>query len=115
SSQNAENEGDAYLHLLAVVALGRVMQRRFFIDDASGGLMCAASEARNVCGPLSTGMQLGMQHHSGFGGCLCMEFCRKTNLKQNIFHDIRAVRPLERERLPLERNIIEAPARGRLA
>src|SRR5690606_23940184 len=47
--QTAENQGNGYHVLDAVVAVGRVMQRPFFIDDANGGLMCADSEARNVC------------------------------------------------------------------
>ena len=54
-------------------------------------------------------IKLRVQLHRRFHGGLRMKLGRVADLEEHVLHHVGAVRPLEFELLPAERNIVEAP------
>ena len=53
--------------------------------------------------------KLRVQLHRRFHGRLRVKLRRIADLEQHVLHHVGAIRPLELELLPLERNVVEAP------
>ena len=72
----------------------------------------------DVGGGFTGGLHLAVQRHGRLHGGLGMELRRERNFKQHVLHHVRAVRPLEAERLAVERDVVEprsAPSAPRVA
>ncbi len=89
-----------------MVAIGRVVQGAFLVNDADRRLVRADGYFPDV---VETILQLRMQLHGTFDCGLRMEFRREGNLEQHVFHDVRTVGALELEFLALEQHVVETP------
>ncbi|CAG9196978.1 hypothetical protein BCAR13_120040 [Paraburkholderia caribensis] len=109
SRQAPENQRHGDHVLDTVIAVGRIVQRAFFIDDADGRFVRADRDLRDVFDTPAARAQLLMQRHRRFSSRLRMEFRGERNLEEHVLHHVRAVRTLEPERLSFEQHVVEAP------
>ncbi|CAB3773046.1 hypothetical protein LMG29739_06363 [Paraburkholderia solisilvae] len=97
-------------HVLdAVIAIGRVIQRPFLVDDADGRFVRADCDLRDVLDAFALRGKLRVQRHRRFDRGLRVELGRKRNLEQHVFHHVRTVRTLELECIAVEQHVVEAP------
>ena len=99
-----EPDGDDVLD--AVVAVGRIVELAFLVDDADCRFVRGDHDFFDVGDAVA---YFRMQHHCAFGGGLAVELRRERNLEQDIFHHVRAVLARELERLAFEQHVVEAP------
>src|SRR5690606_27189366 len=97
SSKSAENQRYSNHILDTMVAVGRIIQRPFLVDDTDGGLMCADTDMRNISRCLAPFTQFTVQSHGSFHRGLGVELCREGNFKEDMLHHVRTVWPLELE------------------
>ena len=92
-----------------MVAVGRVVQRACFIDDARAGFLRFYGDSFHLAQPTR---HLLMQGQGGFHGGLRMKLRGEGDLEQHIFHDIRPQGALEDDLLAPEQRILEPPVFG---
>ena len=92
-----------------MIAIGRVIERAFFVNDADAGFMRANGDFPDVGFGLAEFFQFTVNRHRRFHCCLRMEFSGEGNLEQHVFHHVRAVGALEFECVAFEQHIIESP------
>src|SRR5256885_1874567 len=107
--QAAEDQRHRDHVLDAVVAVGRVRERPFLVDDPDGSLMCPDPDLFDVCHGFPEFFHFLKNLHGAFHRGLRMEFRRVGDLEQHVLHHVAAERALELERLALEEHVVEAP------
>ena len=91
------------------LAIGKVVERALFVDDADRRLLGADAHALDIIRRLSERLEALMNDVRGLDGRLRVELCRVRDLEKHVLHDVRAERALELERLALEEHVVEAP------
>src|SRR6185295_17637338 len=89
--------------LQAVIPVGRIVEGSCLADDADRGIMRGENSAFNVG---KTVLHEQVQLHRAFHRRLSMELGWEGDLEEDVFHHIRTVRALERERPALEEDIV---------
>ena len=85
-----QRHGDHVLN--AVIAIGGVIERTFFIDDPNCRFVRADRDLPDVLDFPTRLRERRVQDHCGFHGRLRVEFSRERNLEEHVFHHIRTVR-----------------------
>ena len=94
-----------------MVAVSRVIERPFFVDDANTGFVGANGHFFDIRRRFACCLHLFIERHRRFNCRLGVELRREGDFEQHIFHDVRTVRALEAERFTFEGDVVEAPHR----
>ena len=98
SREPAEEQRNRHHVLYAVIAVGRVSQRPFLVDDAEEGFVGAQSDLANVLSGFAEAAEPRTQGHRSLDRGLRVKLGWVTDLEQHILHHVGAVGPLEAER-----------------
>ena len=83
-------------HVLdAMVAISRVSQRSFLVDDSQAGFMSSDRDPSNVRSGLPQTNKMESDRQGRFNGGLRVKFRRVADFEKHIFHYIGAVGPLK--------------------
>lgn len=82
---------------IAMIAVGWIIQRTFFVYDTDTGFMGPYRDFFDVINRFTGFSQLLMQCHVCFHRCLRVKLSRERNLEQDVFHHIRYIFALEFE------------------
>src|ERR1700704_822175 len=108
-AETAFDQADRHHVLDAVIAIRRIVQRAFLVDDADRRLVGDDLYSFYVVEAiLDLRMQLDRRLHRG----LRVELGREGDLEQHVLHHVGAVAPRKPERLAAKEDVVEAPDPG---
>ena len=84
-SEVALNQTDSAHVLNAMVAIGGIIERAFFVDDADGGFVGGDDDIFDVVQAI---FHIRVQRDRAFHRGLRMELSRERNLEQHVFHHV---------------------------
>ena len=100
------NQRDCNHVLDAVVAIGRIVERTGFVDDAYRGLLRFDGDLFYVVEPV---FHIAVQFHCRLDRSLGMKLSRIGDLEQDVFHHIAVIALREVECSSIEQDVGETP------
>src|SRR5690606_26556280 len=99
SGEMTVNEPNGRHVLDAVIAIRRVVERSFLVDDPHGRLMRLDNDLLDI---LQSAGYLWRKCNRRFDRGLGMELGRERDLKEDMFHHVRSEGPLQDDFVPFE-------------
>ena len=88
-----------------LLSISEVVQLSLLIDNTDGCFLSPNPDALDIVACLPEFFQLRIYRVGSLYSSLCMKLSRIGNFEENILHDVRYIRNLELELLPLMRRI----------